>query len=332
MERRSDRSRLALALGLGGLLLAVLLSLCLGAVPLGPEDLWHALTGEDDVCRRILLHIRLPRTLGAVLAGSGLAASGAIVQSVLRNPMAGPNIIGINAGAGLAVTLCCALVPAAPGAVTAAAFAGALVSTLLIFALARRTGASRITLVLAGIAVNYLLNAGTDTVVTLVPNALSGSTQFRLGSLDGVTFSQLRPAGVLIVLSLTAAMLLAHDMDVLSLGEETARSLGLAVGPVRFALLLLSSALAGAAVSFAGLLGFVGLLVPHGARFFVGEDAGRLLPLSALLGAAFLTFCDVLARILFAPFELPVGIVMAFLGAPFFLWLLLHHRGGRSYA
>ena len=312
---------------------AVALSLGLGAVSMGPSELWHALTGEDELYRRILIHARVPRTVSAVLAGSALAVSGVIIQGVLNNPLAGPNIIGVNAGAGLAAALCCALLPSMPGLVAGASFAGALASTLLIFCLARKTGASRITLVLAGMAVNYLLNAGTDTVITLVPDALTASADFRMGSLASVTsLAQLGPAAALIGVGLAAAGLLSHELDVLRLGEDTARSLGLAVRPVRFGLLLAASALAGAAVSFAGLLGFVGLIVPHAARFFVGEESARLIPLSALMGAAFLTFCDMLSRVLFAPFELPVGILMAFLGAPFFVWLLLRQRGGRGHA
>lgn len=332
MVRQDKRNQIVLLFVLAAFFAAVVLSVCVGAVPMSLGDLWRGLTGQDNVYARILYHARLPRTLSAVLAGSGLAVSGAIIQSVLNNPLAGPNIIGINAGAGFAVALCCALLPGHPGAATGAAFAGALLGTLLIYFIARKTGASRITLVLAGMAVNYFLNAGTDTVVTVVPEALTGSTEFRMGSLANVTsFLQLRPAGILILLALCGSLLMCHDMDVLKLGEETARSLGMSVRPVRFALLLLASALAGASVSFAGLLGFVGLIVPHVTRFLAGDESRWLLPLSALIGAAFLTLCDVLARVLFAPFEVPVGIIMAFLGAPFFVWLLLRQRGGRSH-
>lgn len=332
MVRRTDRPLAALGLSAAFLIFAVLLSVCLGPVPMSPTDLWRALSGTDELYTPILYYIRLPRTLGAVLAGCGLALSGALIQSVLDNPLAGPNIVGVNAGAGFAAALCCALFPGAPGAAAAASLAGALCSAFLIFLLARRTGASRITLVLAGMAVNYILNAGTDAVVTLVPDALPGSAEFRIGSLAGVTFARLMPAAALILPALCAALMLSHDMEVLSLGEETARSLGLPAGLVRTALLFLASVLAGASVSFAGLLGFVGLLVPHGARFFAGGEGRWLLPLSAVMGAAFLTFCDVLSRVLFAPFELPVGIIMAFFGAPFFIWLLLRQRGGRTSA
>ena len=169
-------------------------------------------------------------------------------------------------------------------------------------------------------------------MTTLFPDVLVGSLSFRVGGVAGLTLERLAFPAVYIGVGLLAALLLSHDMDVLSLGDETARSLGLRVQATRFLLLGTAAALAGAAVSFAGLLGFVGLIVPHAARFLVGGEARRLLPTSILLGAAFLTLCDVAARLLFAPYELPVGIVMSFLGCPFFLYLLIRRKGGHAHA
>ena len=153
---------------------------------------------------------------------------------------------------------------------------------------------------------------------------------YRIGGFSGVTMARIAPAAVMIGMSLIAVLTLSRQMDVLALGSETAQSLGLSVGPVRFILLVLAAALSGAAVSFAGLLGFVGLIVPHAMRRFVGEESGPLVAASALGGACFVTFCDLLARVLFAPFELPVGVVLAVTGGPFFLWLLFRQRGGRA--
>lgn len=330
-RRRASSPRLVLTLCAAGLLASVALSLCLGAVPIGLDELFTSLFSQESTpALRILLHVRIPRTLGAVLAGSGLAVAGVVIQSVLNNPLAGPNIIGVNAGAGLFAVLCCAFFPALPSLMPAAAFLGALLAVLLVYFIARTTGASRITLVLAGVAVNSFLNAGTDTVTTLVPDALLGSHIFRIGGLAGVSMSQLFPAGYYILLGGLAAWLLRNELDVLALGEDTAKSLGLPVGLFRFLLLLIAAALAGASVCFAGLLGFVGLIVPHAARFLVGSDSRWLIPASALLGSAFLTFCDVLSRLLFAPYELPVGILMSFLGGPFFIYLLIiQKKGGR---
>ncbi len=200
----------------------------------------------------------------------------------------------------------------------------------MVTGLSWRTGASRITVVLAGVAISALFGAGIDAVVTLVPDALDGVADFRVGGFTGVTMAQLIPAGGLIFVSLGAVLSLARQMDILGLGSDTARSLGLSVGVVRFLLLFLAAVLAGAAVSFCGLMGFVGLIVPNTMRRLLGESSLSLTAASALGGAFFVTVCDVLARILFAPFELPVGIILAFAGAPFFLWLLLCQKGVRA--
>ncbi len=308
--------------------LAVLASLVLGSVPLTPADLLHA--GSNDTVWRILRHVRLPRTIAAALAGISLASSGVIIQSVMGNPLAGPNLIGVNSGAGLATVVCAAFLPHIPGIMTIGAFLGALGAMLLIYSVARATGASRITLVLAGIAVSNILSAGIDTIVTLVPDALMGISAFRIGTLENASMDKLYFPCVCIAIGLCAAFLLSNEMDVLALGEETARSLGLNTKRYRFALLLTAALLAGAAVSFCGLLGFVGLIVPHAARFLVGGESKRLLSTSALAGGSFVLLCDVLARILFAPYEIPVGIIMSYLGGPFFLWLLIQKKGGHS--
>ena len=167
-------------------------------------------------------------------------------------------------------------------------------------------------------------------MLTFVPEALNGYSDFRIGSLANVSLDRVLPAGGLILAALAAVLWFAKEMDLLLLGADTAQSLGLPVKRIRLTLLTLAAALAGAAVSFAGLLGFVGLLVPHMMRRLVGEDSRTLLLASALGGAALLTGGDLLARVLFAPYELPVGIVLSLLGGPFFLWLLLGQRRRRT--
>lgn len=331
---RKAQSAPFLLLGLSAVLLLILtvISLCVGAVRLNLGQIFEVLFrgGRDSAAARILLHVRLPRTAAAVFAGMGLAGAGVIIQTMLNNPLAGPNIIGVNAGAGFAAVLFCALLPTSALMIPIGAFLGALATVLLVYQIAKRTGASRITLVLAGVAVNSLFNAFTDTVHTLVPEALVGGNSFRIGGLATLSVKVLWPACILIILGLLFAFLMRNELDLLALGDDTAVSLGLNVKRYRFLLLMAAACLAGASVSFAGLLGFVGLLVPHMARFWVGSESRFLLPLSALLGGIFLTFCDTLARVVFAPFELPVGIVLSYLGAPFFIWLLLKRKGGRT--
>ena len=326
---RRHKGLLMLAL-LAGTAAAALLSLCVGSVSLSLGEVAAALLGRGQgVSGSIVLYARLPRMLAALVCGCALAVGGVIIQGVLGNPLAGPNIIGVNAGAGLGAILCSALLPAPMTAVPAAAFAGALCACVLVYTLARRTGASRITLVLAGVAISSILSAAIDAVSILFPEAALGANAFMVGRLAGVTLEMLRLPALLTVLASGAALALSYELDLLSLGDEVAQSVGLSTRLARSALLTLAAVLCGAAVSFAGLVGFVGLLVPHAARFLVGTRHRDLLLASMLLGALLVTVCDLLGRVLFAPFELPVGILLSLLGGPFFLWLLFRQRGGR---
>lgn len=308
------------------LLAAAFLSLCVGSSGTG---LLSALGNPDSPARRILVHIRLPRVAGAMLAGAALACSGAILQGVLQNPLAGPSVIGVNAGAALGTLALGIAAPMAAAWLPLAAFAGALAPALLVLALTRRTGASGRTVVLAGVAVSAILSAGSDLLITLFPDSVLGLSAFRVGGLAGIGASRVRVAACYILPALALSFYLARDLDVLTLGDELAASVGLRVGRARMLLLLLSALLAGAAVSFSGLIGFVGLIAPHMLRLRVGSRHQKLLPLCALGGALMLLCADTLSRVLFAPYELPVGILLSLAGGPFFLWLLLH--GGKGY-
>ena len=311
---------------LGALLItAALFSLCAGASGL---SLMEALL-EDGAARRILVHIRLPRTVAAILSGAALACAGAIIQGVLGNPLAGPNIIGVNAGAGFMTLLVSWLFPMSAGLLPFAAFAGAFLTSLMILALVQKTSASRLTVVLAGVAVSAILSAGTDLITSIEPEVTLGLTAFRIGGFSGVSAGRVYGAALYIIPGLICAMLMARRLDVLCLGDEAAQSVGLRVSFTRTVLLLLSSLLAGAAVSFSGLVGFVGLMSPHMVRKWVGGEHKRLLPLSTMTGAAMMLICDTAARTLFAPYELPVGILLSLVGGPFFLLMLL--KGGRAH-
>lgn len=314
-------------------LLAALLSLCMGAARLSGADILQAIrSGPRDTAGYIFWFIRLPRTLACLLAGSALAVSGAVIQGVLHNNLASPSIIGVNAGAGLAVTLCCALGSLSGWAIAGSAFLGAMFSVLLIVFAAEKAGASRTTVILGGVAVNAFLNALSEAITTLVPEAGMLAGDFRVGGFGSVAYPRLIPAGLLILLALTAVYTLHNELDVLALGDEMARGLGMNVRQVRTLLLVLAAMLAGSAVSFAGLLGFVGLIVPHAVRKIVGGENRFLIPMCAAAGAGFVTLCDTAARVVFSPYELPVGILLSVLGGPFFLGLLLKRKGGRSHA
>ena len=322
------------AAALGALLAAaLLLSVGCGSQWYTPARLWQALCTADaaDPVWRILCFVRLPRTAAAVLAGAALGVAGALIQSVLNNAMASPNVIGVNAGAGLGALLAASLVPGAAALLPGAAFAGALAAALFIWMLAAVAGLSRTTLILAGVTVSSILTACMNTLKLLFPDAAVGSTAFLLGTLSGVTTAQVQRALPWLAAGFVLAALLAADLNVLQLGEDMAAGLGLPVARVRFAALLTAALLAGAAVSFAGLVGFVGLLAPHIARRLVGGDNRRLLPVTALASADLMLLCDVAARVLFAPFELPVGVLLSLVGGPFFLFLLLRRKRSRLY-
>jgi len=314
-------------------MLTALLSLCLGGTPLPPRTVIDVLAGRtDSPMAQILLYARLPRTCGCLLAGAALAVSGAVIQAVLNNPLAAPNIIGVNAGAGFFTALCAAAFPTAAAFAPVAAFLGALTGAMLVLLIAERAAAARITLVLAGVAVSSIFSAGIDAVISLLPDALNGYADFRVGGLANVPLSRVAPAFWMVLLAFVLILLLSPELDVLTLGTEMAHSLGLPVKRTRIALLALAAALAGAAVSFCGLLGFVGLIVPHMVRRLGPEDSRSLVTLCTLGGAALLTGCDLLARLVFYPYEIPVGVVLSLIGGPFFIWLLLRQRGGRTHA
>ena len=323
------RTRLLAAVLALLLIAAALFSLCVGAsgtsLLTGLSDL---LRGVSSPAARIVRYIRLPRVLAAMLAGAALAASGVLIQGVLGNPLAGPNVIGVNAGAGFFTLLCACLLPSAATLLPAAAFAGALLTSLIILLLSDRTGASRITVVLAGVAISSIFSAGSDLITTLSPDTTLGMSAFMIGGFADVSTARLRTAALYILPALAISLLLAGDLDVLALGDEVAASLGLRVRRTRVLLLAVASVLAGAAVSFAGLLGFVGLIVPHAVRRVVGGEHRHLLPLSMLGGALFTQLCDTAARTVFAPYEVPVGILLSLVGGPFFLFLLLRNRKG----
>lgn len=270
----------------------------------------------------ILLHVRLPRAAAACLAGSALAVSGVIIQAVLNNAMASPSIIGVNAGAGFGVSLLSALLPAAVTLIPAAAFVGATLTGILIYLIAAKTGASRITITLTGIAVSSLLTAMMSGVKALFPDTAYNLSSFSVGGFSGINTSTLTLSGCAIALCLVAAVIFSKKLDILALGEDTAHSLGMNVPLARLSFLVLAGALAGLAVSFAGLLGFIGLVIPHITRRLAGSRHTVLVPASALFGASFVLICDTLSRVLFAPYELPTGILLSLIGGPFFIMLI----------
>lgn len=311
------------------LVLSVILALCLGSTSISPYEIFKSLGDKTSAAYRIFMYVRLPRVLGGMVAGGSLAVSGALLQAVLNNSLAGPNIIGINAGAGLAALLTMAFFPYAAFLMPAASFIGALGAAMLIYSIAHVSRASRTTLILSGVAISSVINAASSMIKTLFPDIAISFTTFSIGSLSGVTMEQAKWAAIYSIIAMATAFLLSHDINILTLGDETASSLGLNVAFYRFILIALAALLAGSAVSLGGLIGFVGLLVPHMARMLFSSDNRVVLPASAFMGACAVLACDLIGRTIFAPFELHVGIILSIIGGIYFIFLILRRKGGR---
>lgn len=278
--------------------------------------------GGDTASRQILLNIRLPRTIVAALVGMNLAVSGAVLQAVMKNPLADPHIIGISSGAGLAGIFVIVLLPAMEYLIVPVAFVGAMLAAACIYLLAWKNGIRPLRIVLAGVAVSSFLGAGISAILVLYSDRVHGALMWMVGGLAARSWPHVQIILPYALLGLALALVGARYLNILQLGDDVAKGLGVNVELVRLVFTATGALLAASAVSVAGLLGFVGLIVPHTARLLTGSDYRFLIPGAALLGIATVTYSDTLARMAFAPLELPVGIFMAALGAPFFLFLL----------
>ncbi len=287
------------------------------------DAILNSASGTDA---RILLYVRLPRTLGCILAGAALSVAGAVIQAVLSNSLASPGIIGVNSGAGLAVTVCASVGIFGGWKLSLAAFAGAAVAALAVSTAAARLKANAGVVILMGVAVNSLLGAVSDAIAAFDPTLSSMTVDFRIGDFSSVTYTKLLPTAVIVMSSLLFTFTMSNYLDVLRLGDDVASGLGLNTGVTRTLFLLLMSLLAGSAVSIAGLLSFVGLLVPHAVKRLGISSPKHLLPLCAVTGGSFVTLCDLASRTLFAPHEIPVGIIMSVIGVPVFVLILLNKK------
>ena len=317
-----NKSKLIIILLAILLVVGLFLGIMCGSIFIEPKEIYNIFT-SDEITKtgRILYYVRFPRVIGAIVAG-------VVIQTILNNPLAGPNIIGVNAGAGLAVALFSLIIPQAISFLPIFAFLGAFITMLFIYFLGEKTGSSKLTLVLAGVAINSFFNACTDFIHTLSDEAVLSSYMFKIGGLTGIQIPILKVATIVILIATIILMFFSNELEILSLGEQTAKTLGLPVRFYRFLFLMLASILAGASVSFAGLIGFIGIIVPHLARLLVGDQIPYLIPTSALLGALFMVLCDLISRVIAIPSEIPVGIVLSFIGAPFFIFLLLQKKRG----
>ena len=300
--------------------LGLLLSVMQGAAAITASDvirsLWQPGGGTAD---QIIWNIRLPRTLTGALVGANLALSGAILQAVMRNPLADPHIIGISSGAGLFGLI---VLPSYAFLMTPVSFVGAMAAAGAIYLLAWKDGIKVVRIILAGVAVSAFLGAIISGILVFYSDRVHGALLWMVGGLAASSWKDVFVIAPYAAVGFILAFIGAYYLNLLQLGEDMARSLGLNVEMARLGLTAVAALLAASAVSVAGLLGFVGLIVPHMVRLLVGTDYRYIIPGAALFGAATVTLSDTAARLLLAPAELPVGIIIASLGAPFFLFLL----------
>ncbi|QDT25656.1 FecCD family ABC transporter permease [Gimesia panareensis] len=323
---------------LGGLLLALLVGIHFGAVQLSLSEIWQGLTGAAAGAQieTILWQIRLPRVVLAACVGAGLAVAGAAFQGVFRNPLADPFVIGASSGAALGATLALLCLAGSVTVITStgqvpwlilAAFGGAMLIVGAVFVIAALSNLGRsaplLTLILAGMALSSFTGALVSLIMFLNHEMLNTIFNWLLGSFSGRHWNEIAIAGPVILVSGGLLWMLSRPLDLLSFGDETAMSLGLPSGKVRLLILAAATLCTAACVSVSGVIGFLGLMAPHMTRILLGPRHGLLIPGSALLGAILLVIADTLARTVIAPTEIPVGVVTALMGCPFFLFLLI---------
>ncbi|MEW6243627.1 MAG: iron chelate uptake ABC transporter family permease subunit [Bacillota bacterium] len=329
-QRRKWKKRAMIVILLASLILSMSLAVRVGAVHVSLEELVGILsrpTTAAGTARTIILDIRLPRVLASAMVGAALAVAGTTFQALFRNPMADPYVIGASSGAALGATVAILLNPGfrvlGVGAVPSLAFVGALVTVLVVYHLARVGHAvSVITLLLAGIAVGSFLSAIVSLLMYFSGERLHQVVFWLMGGFDGARWLYLKAALPYFTLGVAIVVFHTRELNCILMGDESARHLGINVERARKMLLAGATLLTATAVSQSGLIGFVGLIVPHVTRMIAGPDHSLLIPASALGGAAFMVAADTLARTVIAPTELPVGLVTALGGGPFFIYIL----------
>lgn len=294
-----------------------------GTLNVSVERIFDVIFNDDKSPERMVIwNIRLPRMILAGLVGVNLALAGAILQGVMNNPLADPSIIGISSGAGLFAIFILVVLPQYQALVPLAAFMGAMGAAVIIYGLAWKGGIQPMRIILAGVAVSALFGAGISATLVFFSDRVHGALTFMNGSLSARSWPEVRTILPYTAAGIILVNIFSEKLNILVLGDDVARGLGLNVELTRLGFTALAALLAASAVSVVGLLGFVGLIVPHSIRLLIGNDYKYMFPGSALLGATLVIFSDTFARTVLSPTEIPVGIVMAVIGAPFFLYLL----------
>ena len=340
---RLSRWKIIVFLLVVALILVVLVTISVGSMQISLNNVYTILlknvpiigdfikTDTNLIETEIVLQIRLPRVIAAAIVGVALTAAGVVLQGLLRNPMADPYVLGISAGASLGASLAIgfglgATVLGFLYAVPLMAFIGALGTIFVVYNVAKRGGASMLTLLLIGIAASSFLSAIVSLIKLVSADALHGIIYWIMGSLQVAGWNHVIIASPLIFGGLLVIFYFARDMNMISLGETQAQHLGVDSEKLKTRMLICVSLITAAAVSISGIIGFIGLIIPHTTRILVGPDHRILIPTSSLLGAIVLILCDTMARMLLSPAEIPVGIITSILGVPFFVYLLLSRK------
>lgn len=312
------------------LLISFILSILIGSIYINPINFFSDFT-EKEISKTILLNIRIPRTLNAFFIGAALSCSGIVLQSLLRNNLAEPGLLGISAGAGLGAILCFILTVSSFYFITPVAFLSAVLTTLLIFQISKGLKSkytnflSSNKIILAGIAINALLSSINGFLLIYSGKSLTHIIYWLSGGLSGKGWTEFLSTSPIIFVGLVISVLLSKEYNVLSLGNELSISLGLNTKRLQYSSILLSSILAASAVSIAGIISFVGLIVPNITKLLLGSDHRYSIPGSIMIGGIFLLLSDTISRVIISPSEIPVGIVTSFIGAPVFIWLIFRN-------
>lgn len=311
------------------LIASIILSISIGSVKVSLSDIISGILYNKGGNVGIIRDIRIPRVFMGVLVGANLSVAGVLLQSVMRNPLADPGITGISSGASVTVMLVMLYFPGSANMIPLLGFIGGLVACIIIYALAWQNGISAIRIILAGVAVNAMLGGVTSMISILNSDNLAGVLGWLNGNLGKKGWADVKIMMIYTLVGLGVAMPLANNCNILAFGDKNAKSLGVNPNTQRIIISVVAVFLAGISTSYAGVIGFIGLVVPHISRLLMGSDHKILLPFSALLGSTVLLIADTIGRCLLSPYEIPVGVVMAVAGGPFFLFLL--RRGEGSY-
>lgn len=326
--KKNQKKVMVIVVAAIALLLLIVTAMRFGSVKIDYKEIFATLMGNgSELSQNIIINVRLPRVLVSILVGANLAVSGTLLQAVMQNPLADPGLTGVNAGASLVAIFIMMLFPGLTYLVPIAAFVGGMIACFMIYLLAWKNGIKPMRIILAGIAVNAILGSGTSLLSVLYSDRIQGVIAWMSGSLVGKGWGDITTLAIYSSVGLTASLFCIRYANALQLGDKMAANVGVNTNIYRLLLSVLAVFLAGISVAITGPIGFVGIAVPHISRLIVGSDHTFLLPMSMISGSILVLLGDTFARTIVSPIELPVGLIMAIVGAPFFLYLL--RRGAR---